>query len=140
MNSKSLELLEKYVPKTYIQQAHQNTTIHQNEIRILLEKVKLPHQGWPDDRIKLLLNELSTMDSNNTTNVCGLGEREGRVLSDLVKQRNYGSSSLTFSLSSSSRHHLFVFFSLKGFPMELVDQVTSQKCSLKQLDLRFLTS
>ena len=39
MNSKSLELLEKFVPKNYIQQANQAETAHENEIRILIEKV-----------------------------------------------------------------------------------------------------
>jgi len=39
MNAKSLKLLEKFVPESYIQQAHQTVTTHENEIRILLEKV-----------------------------------------------------------------------------------------------------
>ena len=32
------------------------------------------------------------MDSNNFFDSCGLGEREGRVFSDLVSKRNYGFS------------------------------------------------
>jgi hypothetical protein len=39
MNSKSLELLEKFAPKIYIQQAHQAEIAHENEIRVLIEKV-----------------------------------------------------------------------------------------------------
>jgi len=39
MNSKSLELLEKFAPKNYIQQAHQAEIAHENEIRLLIEKV-----------------------------------------------------------------------------------------------------
>lgn len=39
MNSKSLELLEKFIPKNYIQQANQAEIAHENEIRILIEKV-----------------------------------------------------------------------------------------------------
>lgn len=39
MNAKSLELMEKFVPKTYITHAFQNITAAENEIRILLEKV-----------------------------------------------------------------------------------------------------
>lgn len=39
MNAKSLELLEKYVPKNYVSQANQCKTAHENEIRILIEKV-----------------------------------------------------------------------------------------------------
>ena len=30
------------------------------------------------------------MDSNNFVDSCGLGEREGRVFSNLVARRNYG--------------------------------------------------
>lgn len=41
MNSKSLELLEKFVPKNYVTQANQCRQSHENEIRILLEKVNL---------------------------------------------------------------------------------------------------
>lgn len=41
MNDKSLQILEKFLPKGYIQQATEAKAIHQNEIRILLEKVKL---------------------------------------------------------------------------------------------------
>jgi hypothetical protein len=40
MNSKSVELLEKYVPKSSISQAVQSKATQENEIRILLEKVK----------------------------------------------------------------------------------------------------
>lgn len=92
MNPKSLEILEKFAPKTYIQQACQAKITHENEIRILLEKCKIPKQSWSSERIELLLNNLSMMDSNNSTDVCGLGEREGRVFSTLVSKRNYGFS------------------------------------------------
>ncbi len=114
MNSKSLELLEKFAPKTYIHQAHQNEISHENEIRILIEKVnkiffilikfqievfsfshlkcKIPENSWPNERIELFLKHLSIMDSNNYAKSCGLGEREGRIYSDLVSNRNYGFS------------------------------------------------
>jgi hypothetical protein len=39
MNDKSLQILEKFLPKSYIQQASEAKKIHENEIRILLEKV-----------------------------------------------------------------------------------------------------
>lgn len=93
MNAKSLDLLEKFnVSKAYIQQANQTVTTHENEIRILLEKRKIPEQGWSDERIELFIKHLSMMDSNNAPSVCGLGEREGRVYSSLVKKRNFGLS------------------------------------------------
>ena len=40
MNSKSFEILEKFVPKSYAQQASQANATLENEIRVLLEKVK----------------------------------------------------------------------------------------------------
>lgn len=39
MNSKSLEVIEKFVPRNYVAQANQCKMSHENEIRILLEKV-----------------------------------------------------------------------------------------------------
>lgn len=51
MNHKSLELLEKYVGKNYVTLASQNQISHENEIRILLEKV------YNQENIKLLFNK-----------------------------------------------------------------------------------
>lgn len=90
MNEKSLEILEKFLPKNYIQQGNDAKKIHENEIRILLEKCKVPETGWPDQRINLLLNELSLMDSNNFDGNCGVGEREGRIYSNIVASRHFG--------------------------------------------------
>jgi hypothetical protein len=39
MNGKSYELLEKFVPKTYVKQAHQSIVSNENDIRVLLEHV-----------------------------------------------------------------------------------------------------
>ena len=101
--------MEKFVPKTYINHACQNITSVENEIRLLLEKAsyifnkirflfllifinkqrKIPEVGWSDDRIEFFLKHLSLMDSNNSNLICGLGEREGRIFSKLVANRNY---------------------------------------------------
>ncbi len=55
-------------------------------------KRKIPKDGWNDDRIHLLLHDLSLMDSNNFTNNCCVGEREGRIYSKLVANRHFGFS------------------------------------------------
>lgn len=89
MNEKSLELLERYVPKNYINQGHQAQISQEKEIRILIEQRKLPEKPWPEQRIEMFLNQLALMDSNNFTEGCGLGEREGRLFSSLVSRRNY---------------------------------------------------
>lgn len=45
-----------------------------------------------DVSIALLLDELASMDSNNFPGNVGVGEREGRVYSTLVRTRNYSMS------------------------------------------------
>lgn len=40
MNEKTIELLERFVPKNYIHQAHQSQITSEREIRILVEQVK----------------------------------------------------------------------------------------------------
>ena len=50
---------------------------------------KLPDTGWKDIEIEMLLHELATMDSNNFPGNCGVGEREGRLQSDMVARRHY---------------------------------------------------
>ena len=50
---------------------------------------KLPEEGWDDLTIEMLLQELSTMDSNNFPGNCGVGEREARIVSDLVARRHF---------------------------------------------------
>lgn len=39
MNDKGFELLDRYVPKTYLKQAHDGHGTQENEIRLLIEKV-----------------------------------------------------------------------------------------------------
>jgi hypothetical protein len=39
MNQKGFELLDKFVPKTYLQQANEAYGAQENEIRLLIEKV-----------------------------------------------------------------------------------------------------
>ncbi len=39
MNTRSYELLKKFIPDTYLHQAQQAQTALENEIRILIEKV-----------------------------------------------------------------------------------------------------
>lgn len=56
---------------------------------ISLFKKKLPDEGWDEPTIETLLQELSTMDSNNFPGNCGVGEREGRIYSDMVARRHY---------------------------------------------------
>jgi O-phospho-L-seryl-tRNASec:L-selenocysteinyl-tRNA synthase len=50
---------------------------------------KLPDVGWDEQTIEMVLQEFSTMDSNNFPGNSGVGEREGRILSNMVARRHY---------------------------------------------------
>ncbi|XP_076467406.1 O-phosphoseryl-tRNA(Sec) selenium transferase-like [Babylonia areolata] len=89
MNAESRTLCEKLVPASYIHQGEQARHAHENKIKHLLQHRKLPAEGWTDQIIELLLQELAVMDSNNFPDNCGVGEREGRIASQLVARRHY---------------------------------------------------
>lgn len=92
MNPESEKFVSKLIPESYAKMGLESKRTHQNLIRQLLEQRKLPANGWPIKTIESLLSELSLMDSNNFVDRCGVGEREGRVISDLVAQRHFGLS------------------------------------------------
>jgi O-phospho-L-seryl-tRNASec:L-selenocysteinyl-tRNA synthase len=91
------EWLSRYIPKTHASVGLSNVSAHEKEIRILLTHRKLPELGWSDFQIQNLLHQLAILDTNhkgssnndNDTRWCGVGEREGRVYSDMVQQRHY---------------------------------------------------
>ena len=56
----------------------------------LLQKQSLPEIGWSDTAIEGFLGEIAAMDANNFEDVVGMGEREGRIASNIVKRRNFG--------------------------------------------------
>jgi len=49
----------------------------------------VPDEGLDELTIQLILNLIAGMDSNNGIKHIGIGEREGRIFSSLVKNRNY---------------------------------------------------
>ncbi|XP_061619800.1 O-phosphoseryl-tRNA(Sec) selenium transferase isoform X2 [Phyllopteryx taeniolatus] len=89
MNSENFTLSEKMVPASYVRQASEARRGHEQLIRRLLEQGKCPAEGWSEATVELFLNELAVMDSNNFLGNCGMGEREGRVASDIVARRHY---------------------------------------------------
>lgn len=90
MNRDSLELCAKLLPRGYVEQAKDARRSHENLVKQLIEKRKLPSEGWSNFTIELLLRELSGMDTNNFPHSCGVGEREGRIYSTIVEQRHFG--------------------------------------------------
>ncbi|KAK3096279.1 hypothetical protein FSP39_025255 [Pinctada imbricata] len=89
MDEECYKICEGLIPCSYVKQGQNAKLAHQNKIRLLLEKKKIPDDGWDDMSIELLLQELAVMDSNNFSGNCGVGEREARVFSNLVSQRHY---------------------------------------------------
>ncbi|XP_060566006.1 O-phosphoseryl-tRNA(Sec) selenium transferase-like [Ruditapes philippinarum] len=89
MNADSLKLCENLVPTAYVQQGTQAKQIRENRIRTFLQHRKLPDVGWDEQTIEMVLQEFSTMDSNNFPGNSGVGEREGRILSNMVARRHY---------------------------------------------------
>lgn len=84
--------LEEYfsssIPQNLLVQASDSRKTKQKQIRILLEKKKLPDSGWDEATILEFLQYLSSLDSNNLQQKCCVGEREGKVFSNLVRQLN----------------------------------------------------
>ncbi|KAH9503237.1 hypothetical protein Btru_068519 [Bulinus truncatus] len=89
MNKENFELCGKLISHSYVTQGTQARVSHENKIKQLLQHRKLPDEGWSDQTIELLLQELAVMDSNNFPSNCGVGEREGRIASELVAKRHY---------------------------------------------------
>lgn len=92
MNAENLSLCERIIHSGYVRQGAQSLQTLEARTRELLTRRQWPEERWTDEEIELLLNQLSRMDSNNFPSNCGAGEREGRVYSNLVKQRYYGMS------------------------------------------------
>ncbi|XP_006899332.1 PREDICTED: O-phosphoseryl-tRNA(Sec) selenium transferase [Elephantulus edwardii] len=89
MNRESFAAGERLVSPAYVRQGCEARRSHEHLIRQLLEKGKCPEDGWDESTLELFLHELAVMDSNNFLGNCGVGEREGRVVSTLVARRHY---------------------------------------------------
>lgn len=82
---------KKLLPPSLLQHATEAANTRNKQFQILLEQRKWPEEGWDDSTIEIFLNELSAMDTNNfSSKPSGVGEREGRVYSNLVRRRSYG--------------------------------------------------
>ncbi|XP_020714674.1 O-phosphoseryl-tRNA(Sec) selenium transferase isoform X3 [Ceratitis capitata] len=79
MDLKRINISNKLVPDNYLKLAQNAQKSRETEERELLEKRKLPINGWTDDHIEELLQQLSLLDSNNFPKKAGVGEREARI-------------------------------------------------------------
>jgi len=92
MNARCYELAGKLVGDNYVKQGEEALKGLTSKITVLLEQKKLPPVGWEEQDITQFLSQLSAMDSNNFQANCGVGEREGRVYSGIVRRRHFGLS------------------------------------------------
>lgn len=89
MQKKSQILIENAIGESYAQIAQENLNSMSARLVELMSQRRLPDKGWSDLLIEDLLLEIAKMDTNNYENKAGVGEREGRVYSNLVAKRNY---------------------------------------------------
>ncbi|CAI2368545.1 unnamed protein product [Moneuplotes crassus] len=77
------------VGKSYAELGYQSLRSLGNEIKELIDQRKIPKEPWQNVTIKIFLAQIAAMDSNNYKNNCGVGEREGRIYSEFVRERNF---------------------------------------------------
>ena len=86
----SLSLAERLVNPGYIAQGSQARARRSKLLTSLLSERRLPHVGWDEDSIENFIRDAAAMDSNNFIDNVGVGEREARVYSNLVRRRHWG--------------------------------------------------
>merc|ERR1719247_1030499 len=84
------ELVKGIINPNYALQAEQARNSRSKRITQLLTQRRLPDEGWDEASIEIFLEEISSFDTNNFPGNVGVGEREGRVISDLVRRRHFG--------------------------------------------------
>ncbi|XP_017044116.1 O-phosphoseryl-tRNA(Sec) selenium transferase [Drosophila ficusphila] len=89
MNFDHVNIPKKLVPDNYLQLGLAAQHSKQRNFKELLEKRKLPENGWSDEWIEELVHQLASLDSNNFPHKVGLGEREARIACKLVARRHY---------------------------------------------------
>jgi len=80
----------KLVDAHVIDQARQVAKTAQRPVQALVDQRRLPEQGWRDEAVEKLLRDCAAMDSNNFAENVGVGEREARVVSGVVRRRHFG--------------------------------------------------
>ena len=80
------------IPPNHLSVGTSNLNSLNNTLQQLLTTKKLPNNGLSSQHTEQILLWLSSLDTNNHMKKCGVGEREGRVYSELVKRRHWGMS------------------------------------------------
>ena len=87
---KEKDIIESFIGKSYNQIGKELMSSHENIFQNILNTRNIPDEPLNQNTINYILNYISNMDSNNGPYHIGIGEREGRIISNLVNQRNYG--------------------------------------------------
>ena len=87
---KQKDIIESYIGKSYSQIGKELVSSHEKIYQNILNSRSIPNEPLNQNTINYILNIFSNMDSNNGPYHIGIGEREGRIISTLVHQRNYG--------------------------------------------------
>ena len=89
-NKKEKDIIESFIGKSYTQIGNELISSHDKIFQNILHTRSIPDEPLNQNTISYILNYISNMDSNNGPYHIGIGEREGRIISPLVHQRNYG--------------------------------------------------
>ena len=84
------DINESFIGKSYSQIGKELIFSHDKIFKNILNSRSIPDEPLKKNTIDYILNIISNMDSNNGPYHIGIGEREGRIISPLVHQRNYG--------------------------------------------------
>ncbi|KAF6774712.1 hypothetical protein AHF37_06078 [Paragonimus kellicotti] len=90
LDDDSLQLTESYISVAYVNRSRERLSRVRTKFTNVLKTGNLPEYGFSESDIEALLLQLGTLDSNNWEHSVGVGEREGRVLLDLVRRRHFG--------------------------------------------------
>lgn len=90
VNQKQKDIIESFIGKSYSKIGEELIFSHEKIFLNILNLRSIPEEPLNQNTINYILNIFSNMDSNNGPFHIGIGEREGRILSTLVHQRNYG--------------------------------------------------
>jgi len=89
MDAGTLELCATLITPRYAKTGAEAWSTLQRSLRCLLAQRRAPEDGLSDAEIQVLLRQLALLDSNNHHGHLGAGEREGRVVAELVRQRHF---------------------------------------------------
>lgn len=78
------------VGKGYAKISEDSVNTVENAIMDLLNHRAIPKEGLDGLTIQTLMNKIALMDSNNYHGNTGVGEREGRIFSSIVRDKNFG--------------------------------------------------